>query len=265
MKSFSYCLVSLFCSILLSCNSSQQNSGISNISVFNTKQILEKSIFYSVEGIYPNPLDRMTLVNAIKLDDFIQHYPHNWIESYDSVVLIAYKGEEVSKAVSSNDKLTPFQLKILSELDYTSRFEVHVFFQEINVVTKRPESKEMRRSFSIVPQKPAEFPGGREKLIDFLKERAGSSLDLSQVPTIKVGPDSLETDGPTSVFFEINERGEAVKIKIRSTSNIPKTDSLMMKLVADMPLWIPAKDENGKEVVQGFEFLVTLSSFGSGC
>ena len=234
-------------------------------SISDSTNTEELKVWYAVQSRFTKSLVKEKLNGVEKLDDFIEYYPVNWIEKYDSVVLTAYQEEQKTSLVSKNNVLTKSQIKLLSSLDYSSRIEVNVFYKEKNVVTKKMESSQMRRSFTIVSKYPAEYKTGYDSLIYYLRTNSENDIELSKVAPLKVGPDSLEIPGPVSVLFVVNEEGKTENVRIERTSGDANTDALLQKLVANMPLWNPAKDANGKFVKQECSFSVTESKFGVGC
>ncbi|MGB1039436.1 MAG: hypothetical protein ACPGVD_01035 [Flavobacteriales bacterium] len=223
------------------------------------------NIWYGVQNRFKKSLIKERLLGVKKLNDFIEHYPSNWINSYDSVVVRAYQGDEITSLVSENNILTPAQIQLLSSLDFSARIEVNVFFKEENSVTKEIESSRMRRSFTIVPKYSAEYKTGYDSLIYFLRTNSENLIDLSRVSPIKIGPDSMEIPGPVTLLFELNKKGKAENIRIETSSNDTNTDIILKKLLDKMPLWKPAKDANNNAVKQELEFTITQSKFGWGC
>mgnify|MGYP000067747749 CR=1 FL=1 len=222
-------------------------------------------VWYGIQSRFINKAVKEKLQNAKELDDFIDHYPVNWIKIYDSVVITIAKGEEKFSESGDNNVLNKAQLKLMSSLDYSDGIELNVYYKEKNAVTEKLESSHMRRSFTVVPKYEAECTMHYDSLIKQLTLSSFEKMDLSNVAPINVGPDSMEIPGPTEILFVINEKGKAENVRVGISSNDKKTDALLQQLITDMPLWKPAKDEEGKSVKQEFSFVVTESSFGWGC
>lgn len=230
-----------------------------------TKETDEIEIWHGVQNRFRNGIFMEKVLKADRLDDMIDYYPKNWILEYDSVLITVYNQEEIVSAVGKNNVLTKTQKKYLRSVEYSSRIEINVFFKEENSVTRKMKSSKMRRTFTIVPFVSAKFIDGEEKMVDFLKSKTKGKLDLSQVKTIKIGPDSLVIPGRASVLFVINEKGDVENVRMSNSTNIETTDKVLMKAITQMPQWIPAKNKLGIAVKQEFEFTVTQSKFGWGC
>ena len=208
-----------------------------------TKDTDEKlTVFYSVRSRFIKTLVKEKLKGVKKLDDFIEYYPVNWIEKYDSVVLVAYEGNNKKSLASKNNNLSTSQISMLQSLDYSSRIEVNVFFKETNTINKKLESSHMERSFTIVTKYSAEYIKKEEALIDYLTKNSEDKINLTKVATIKVGPDSIVIPGPLNVLFVVNEQGITDNVRMERTSGDIETDELFQQLIRDMPQWKPARD-----------------------
>ena len=63
------------------------------------------------------------------------------------------------------------------------------------------------------------------------------------------------------VTFTVNEHGEVLNVKMKTSTGDIKSDAFIMDLVRKMPRWKPAEKSNGLKVEQTMQF-----SFGSeGC
>ena len=246
-------------------NISNDNTVECSVEETITKKSDEVEIWHGVQNRFRNGIFIEKVLEAKKLDDMIDYYPKNWILKYDSVQITVFNKEEVFSAVGKNNVLTKTQKKNLRSVEYSSRIEINVFFKEENSATRKLESSQMRRTFTIVPKTSAKFVEGEEKMIGFLKSKTKDKLDLSKVKTIILGPDSVDYPGRVSVLFVVNEEGKIENVRMNNISGIENTDKILMSAITQMPLWIPAKNKLGVAVKQEFEFTVTQSKFGWGC
>ena len=219
-------------------------------------------------GIVPG--ERNVIVNEnldkhLKLEDFMKHYPGNWIEEYDSVKITLFKNGETYTEKGKNNILTAAQKNLIKQLDYSSRLKVNIFYKTENSVTNKLYAEEINKTYRVVPFYYADYKHGMDSLVSYLKIKSKDKIDLTKVKAIKVGKDSTETEGPVSVTFTINDHGECESAKMEVSSIDKKTDEMLLKLISEMPVWKPAKNSNGDFVKQEFTFIITLSSFGWGC
>ena len=264
---FFACVLTSISLILLSCvnDPAIAQTGVVSSSSIEKGKYEADSIWYGIQSRFNNSIEKEKLHNANKLDDFIVHYPINWIDIYDSVVVTCYFGEDKKSVVGKNNKLNDLQKELIKSLDFSDRLELKVYFKEENIVTKKLESTHLRRSYTVTPKFPAKYEFGEDSLINYLRVNSYDKIDISKADIFKIGPDSLETPGPVSVLFVIDEQGKAQNVRIGITSNNIETDNFLTNLIQEMPLWKPAKDARGNSVKQEFSFIVTLSKFGWGC
>jgi len=60
----------------------------------------------------------------------------------------------------------------------------------------------------------------------------------------------------TLIHFNINAAGEPVDARVIRTSGDQKTDKMLLKAIAKMPVWKPAVLANGLTVIQQFAFSI---------
>ena len=58
------------------------------------------------------------------------------------------------------------------------------------------------------------------------------------------------------IHFNINAAGEPVDARLTRTSGDEKTDKMLLKVIAKMPVWKPAVLANGMPVSQQFTFSI---------
>jgi len=219
-------------------------------------------------GILPG--ERNVIVNEgldkiLKLGDFMEHYPGNWIEKYDSVKITLFQNGKSYSEKGENNILTLKQKNLIRQIGYNSRVKVNVYYLTENSVTHELYAEQINKTYRIVPNQYAEYQYGMDSLMNYLKIKSRNKIDLSKVKPIKVGKDSIDTEGPISIRFTINEKGECKNPKMEVSSMDKTTDELLLKLISEMPAWKPAKNSQGLPIKQEFSLVVTQSSFGWGC
>lgn len=240
--------------LLIGFTTSAQNgdsSRIGNGFVMAMTSNTTKELNIDVHGTYKNPIKKENLQGAQFLNDFMPHYPKNWIDEYISVEILSTSNGKVLKASSANNKLSEEQKTILNKAELATNLIVNVKYKMKNPVTDVVENNQMLVSYTIVPEVEAEYMGGRHQMLQYLRDNAITSISKS-------APDEFQKG---AVIFTINEDGDITNAKISVTSGNPKIDKLLLDLINGMPRWKPAKDAKGINVKQEFEF-----SFGiDGC
>lgn len=95
---------------------------------------------------------------------------------------------------------------------------------------------------------PAQFPGGRPKLMEFL----GKNLKYPELPL------ELGIQGKSYFQFVVGKKGEISRIKvIRDFVECPECDAEAKRVIGKMPIWKPAK-KNGKDVDSYFQLPINF-------
>jgi hypothetical protein len=199
------------------------------------------NLSYTIRGYRNNgfykPITRLKLTAATSIGELIENYPKNWIQAYNSVVISGIGQHENSEATGPSARLTEQQKEVLRT---ASEIHIEVHYQKENANDKI-QNRQMNTSFVVIPEVQAQFDGGYDKMIAYLKE---NSLN-------KINSKNLYVPQP-SIYFVVNQQGKVTHTEISETSGDREIDQLLIKVVTDMPLWTPAKDAKGNPVVQKF-------------
>lgn len=202
-----------------------------------------------VRATYSNPLKEESLHGVQLLNDFMPYYPKNWIHDYISVEISTSSNGKLMKASSANNRLSEEQKNILEKAELATNVIVNVKYRMKNPITHVLEDNQMLVSYTIVPEVEAEYAGGKQQVLQYLKDHGIDRISKSAPEEFQKG----------AVVFTINEDGDVTNAKISMTSGDSKIDMLLLDLINGMPKWKPAKNEKGMAVKQEFEF-----SFGIG-
>lgn len=155
-------------------------------------------------------------------------------------------------AKGESNELTAEQKRLLQSADYSTNFNI-----EANCNRTFPETGETKDQcfiyyITVIPEKEASYMGGKEAIINYLKENCESTIAKIERGNLK----------PGKAHFTISKEGTIKNVNLESTSGYPTVDKKMMELISTMPgEWIPATNENGEHVEQELVF-----SFGTvGC
>lgn len=258
---FSSVLITL-CLTVYSCKNHNENeiaqleTSVKKEIASNTQITKEKKIFsdfiYDV-GPRFGPIKKSDLENAKTISDFIPKDQIQQIEILKSVSIIVYKenGESDIRENGNKEELNNAQLDLLKSFDYSTNFLIRAEY-----IQKNDETGEMENSYStphltIVPEKQAEFIDGKDALKGFLKlysEDARKNID----------PEKLQ---PAKLFFTVSKKGTIENIHLDRSSNYPKVDEVMIKLISEVPgTWVPAENTKGEKVDQ--ELVVSFGLMG---
>lgn len=185
------------------------------------------------------------LTAATSLADLNRYYKSEWVRSYISVEVLTCLEGNIRKTVSKNDRLTNEQKEMMTTADVGSEIAVSVQYMPENNL-KQNEPKEIRFSFTIDPESEAAYPGGPEKLKQYLQ---GNIIDEI--------PDGTFTNYDlVAVTFTIDETGQIINPRVFSSTEQESIDALLLKSIRAMPAWKPAAYANGVKVKQDFALTV---------
>jgi len=206
----------------------------------NTKQL------YIVKGVYLRPVTRAKLQKSKLLSDFIEGYPVNWISAYISVEISNEENGVVTSLLSKSDVLSDVQINMLATSDIGAKIVVKVKYNTKNMITYELEESEMNVSLTVIPEVEAEYKGGYENLISYLRENSAEKMAVMSKKKAQL----------LTIRFLIDETGSTDNVKLVKTSGNAEIDNLLIELIVNMPKWIPAKNLKGENVSQQFDFKI---------
>ena len=199
---------------------------------------------FNINGIFNKPVTQGQLVNAKSLKDINPGFPASWIGNYESVKLMLISGTDTVATKSYNDKLSSEQKTLLAKLDLGAKVAVEVIYTPKSNSLDGVAVKTIYFTYTVAPEKEAEFDGGYTGLRTYMNEKA-----LSKINTLVYH--QMQT---AIIKFTINEEGNTVDAHIdQSTKNV-EVDQLLLDAVCNMPKWKPAKNRLGERISQKFQF-----------
>jgi len=207
---------------------------------------LSFNMSYDIQRNYPSI--RMTadkLEKATSLKDLNHNFPASWIKEYKQVEIQAENQGQRRKAVGKNEILSDEQKDLLGNSDPGSEITVNVHYLPNNLL-KNNDIKEISFSFTVDPEKPAQFKGGEQKLEQYLKENVMGQIQATSFKKYQMA----------AVTFTIDEDGLVSNPHLFWPSEDKNVDAILLETICNMPNWKPATYSNGKTVKQ--EFVLTV-------
>jgi hypothetical protein len=201
---------------------------------------------YDVHGIYTLPVKKRKLQDAKLISDINTGYPVNWIEEYISTEIKVVNNNKVSKATGKNNILSPEQKNLIRTADLGTNVEVNIDYKYKNDATGIPETSSVHFSSTVVPEREAAFSGGQQKLRKYIELNALNNIRGNSNGEIQ----------KTVIRFTIDEKGKTINTHVYRSSQIDEIDQELLNTINKMPEWIPAKNEEGKNVPQDFELVI---------
>lgn len=236
------CNTSVSCSSTLACISAQQT---------------ELDLFYDVKNRW-GTLTMEELRKAESLDDITSDRANGKVrDSFKNVwVAVLHNDQDVrdieTGAIGQSEVFDGPQIELLRSLDYSTnlRFTAISQIKDPNNGVMRDDSLVCYRT--VIPERQADFMGGKEALIRYLRENTRDKASL-------IDKDKVQ---PAKVFFTVSKYGTIENVKLVDKSGYKAVDKELVKVISNMPqMWTPAQNAKGENVHQEFVFF-----FGSmGC
>lgn len=186
-----------------------------------------------------------SLREASTLIDINDRYPTSWIREYISVEVVTISNGEKRTAMSKNDILSEEQKEHMLTADLDTDIRINVLYMPENNL-KHNTAKDYSFTFTIDPENEASFPGGKQKLEQYVKTNAVDKIPENVFKQYQLA----------AVVFTIDEEGYVTNPNLLWPSENEKVDKILLETVCNMPRWKPAEHANGKKVKQDFAFTV---------
>ncbi|MEM6966359.1 MAG: energy transducer TonB [Bacteroidota bacterium] len=211
---------------------------------------LDTNVDFEVSRIYPYlSITTQALRTAEDIKDLDRLFKPSWVREYFSVKITALQNGTKKTAWGKNNTLTKQQKELMIAADKGTDIFVKVRYLPNNSL-RHNDPKVHNFTFSVDPDQPAEFVGGHEKLMQYLRQNA-----IEKIPN-----NSFEKYDLTAVTFTVNEKGEIEDTRIFDAAFQPYDNKIVNELLIDcikkMPNWNPATYADGTKVKQTFAFSV---------
>jgi len=210
------------------------------------KNVQKADLLYMVGGTYSRSVTKSKLLNSSVLGDFIRGYPTNWISTYISVEITSdYNGVKTS-LLSKSDVLSIEQKIMFTALGVDADVTILVKYNTKNLITNALEESEMNVSLTVIPEIEAEFIGGYDKMIAYLKKNSAGKIAMISNAQFQ----------SSVIKFTIGKSGKAENVMLMKTTGNAEIDTLLIKLIENMSKWNSAKNQKNESVSQQFEFKI---------
>ncbi len=206
-------------------------------------------LIYNVSSRFIHTVTKENLISAKNIFDILPQKAFVSVEDYHSVqVAILEDNEEITEH-GENDILTTNQIKLLKSTDYSGNLYVRADYKVKNNITGLLENDYLTYYMTIVPEEEAEYFGGKEGLITYLKENSKRETEHITLENLK----------PGKVNFTISKEGRIKNVELSSTCGYNTVDDFLVNLVSNIPgNWKPASNSVGDKVAQEFVFFFGL-------
>ena len=200
---------------------------------------------YAIGSRFKNTLTKEKAHSATLVVDILPDHSMRSAESFrDIQVSVLYEDAEPF-ALGDDEALNASQIMLLQSTEYASNILVKGDFKKKHADTDELYSSYFAYYMTIVPEHEAEYAGGQEALIAYLKEGSKEATAIIQKDKPKSG----------TVAFTVTKRGAIEHVTLNSTPGYELVDKVLVELVENMPKnWTPATNAKGENVDQEFVF-----------
>jgi hypothetical protein len=184
--------------------------------------------------------------NIVELyTDLDIHFKSEWVEKFISAEITVVKNGKPHILTTHDHCITEDLRSAMLDGDPGEVIRVSYRYLPKNTL-KDNIVREDGFSFTLLPDNDATFPGGEEKLDQY----------LSEIISDQVSADDLDMYNLAAVKFTVSHSGDIINSRVVSSSNYNYIDTLLLNVISDMPAWTPARYSDGTQVSQDFVFTV---------
>ena len=205
-------------------------------------------LVYKVDSRFIARITKEKLNKAKSIIDILPKEGTEFMEIYENVVVTILGEADEIKALGNDEILNDKQLNLLKSADYSTDFYITANCK------RRNENGELYGYdlvyyMTIIPEQEAEFAGGKEALVKYLRGN-------SKVVTSIITKDKLK---PGRFNFTVTKAGTVENVELSSTSGYSGVDEHLVELIENMPKkWQAATNEKGEKVNQELIFFFGL-------
>jgi hypothetical protein len=209
----------------------------------------DEDLFYNVKNRW-STITKEDLSKKKSIRDMINDEGQYTREEFRNVrVSILHNDKDVrdikTSEVGQSAEFNSAQLEILQSIDYSTNIRITALNKRKDTATANVHDDSLVLYLTIIPETEAQYAGGFDALIDYLKESTKESTDI-------IKKDKLQ---PGKVFFTVTKNGTIADIELNSTSGYPTVDEFLIETIKNIPQkWDPATNSKGEKVDQEFVF-----------
>lgn len=206
-------------------------------------------LYYNVSNRW-STMTKEDLKKVKSLLDIIQEDGTFTREAYRNVTISVLHNDKDVRDIKrfemgQSEVLNAAQLELLHSVDYSTNLRITALSKKTITKTGVVKDDSLIIYMTIIPEKEAEFAGGYDALVEYLKES-------SKEKTAIIREDKLQ---PAKVNFTITKEGTIANVKLNSTSGYPSVDETLVELIINMPVkWDAATNSKGEKVDQELVF-----------
>lgn len=203
---------------------------------------LDIDLLYKVESRYMSTVTKEDLKKAKSIVDILPKNATQFITEYFTSEISILEGDWKTdrNATGNSEVLNNAQYQLLQTADYSTNIYIRSDYKN-----EYTGSNYLTYFMTVVPKNQAEYIGGNDALIEYLKEN-------SKKETAVIRQDQLK---PGRVNFTVTKDGAIENINLDSTSGYPSVDKVLVEMISNTQgKWNPASNSKGEKVDQTLVF-----------
>lgn len=200
-----------------------------------------QKIQFQITGEDHRSIHKSQLDTAKHLLDINPAYPSSWIKEHVSVKISATCNNQPCSEEGVEASLTAAQRVLLKKTDYGSRLSVDISYHPSHPVYPK-EIKQIFFSYTITPEVSAASHVGKSGLNQYISNSIIAQLPSSLISSLQLA----------SFTFIVDENGDVENPNIQRSTQVDIIDQQVLNALKNMPPWLPAKNQEGKNVKQLF-------------
>ena len=203
--------------------------------------IYAPELWMNVGNRFANTVTKEKLHSAKSIVDIVPDHAMEGIRDCEGVVFSVLIDQQDEIEMGDDEFLTPMQLGLAQNTDYGSNILIAANCQYDNPETGKPEFYQFRYYMTVVSHTQAQFPGGNQALIDFLKTATAEEMKTTTKDGLR----------PGSISFTVGPDGKIQGTKLESTGGYESLDNTLLGLIQKTDgMWEPAVDKEGNNISQ---------------
>lgn len=207
---------------------------------------------YDVDHRFIATVTKEKLTQAKTIIDILPAEATQSLKDYNWVNVSVLNDDQEIREIGVSEVLNAAQVELLQSIDYSTNFFIKANCKRVDDYTNATRNYQLIYYITTVPEKEAQYKGGKSAMINYLKENSKKEVANTTKDQLKSG----------KVSFIVTNEGTISGTQLESTSGYPSVDEKMLELIQNLPgEWEPANNARGEKVAQKLFF-----SFGTmGC
>ena len=210
--------------------------------------VSDVDLVYHVDHRFVTTITKEILHNAKSITDILPVKAIKSVETYKNARISILYDESETTEIGDGDLLNAAQSALLMTTDYSTDIRITSICQKRNNDGELVEDS-LVYYMTVIPEQVAEFAGGQEALINYLRENSREKVAI-------IKEDERQA---SKIRFTVTKKGTIANVQMTGTTGYSSVDKALVELIIQMPQkWTPALNSKGEKVDQELVFFFGL-------